>query len=149
MAFPRALSLLYNNLTLWKFRLLKVKHILESETDTSHSITMGQLIDKLNADVEPDRRVLYDDIRDLAELGTIVRIDKSKTPPQLSVRERLFTLSELKLMIDAITSSKFLTKKASEELIDKLKLFCSRYEATMICFQDISQLKQKKSMTCS
>jgi len=134
----------YNNLTLRKFRLLKVKHILESETDTSHSITMGQLIDKLNADVEPDRRVLYDDIRDLAELGTIVKIDKSKTPPQLSVRERLFTLSELKLMIDAITSSKFLTKKASDELIDKLKLFCSRYEATELNRQTLITNRTKR-----
>ena len=134
----------YNNLTLRKFRLLKVKHILESETDTSHSITMGQLIDKLNADVEPDRRVLYDDIRDMAELGTIVKIDKSKTPPQLSVRERLFTLSELKLMIDAITSSKFLTKKASDELIDKLKLFCSRYEATELNRQTLITNRAKR-----
>jgi len=134
----------YNNLTLRKFRLLKVKHILESETDTSHSITMGQLIDKLNADVEPDRRVLYDDIRDLAELGTIVKIDKSKTPPHLSVKERLFTLSELKLMIDAISSSKFLTKKASEELIDKLKLFCSRYEATELNRQTLLTNRTKR-----
>ena len=45
--------------------MLRVKQILESETDASHSITMGQLLEFLNEDTDKDRRALYDDIRDL------------------------------------------------------------------------------------
>ena len=112
-----------------KFRMLRVKQILERETDENHAITMTRLLELMNENVESDRRTLYDDIRKLKNLGTKVKIDKSKTPPHLSVTERTFSLSELKLIIDAIASSKFLTAEASQQLIDKLKMFCSRYEA--------------------
>ena len=104
-----------------KFRLLRVQHILERETDANHSITMTRLLELLNDENESDRRTLYDDVRDLESIGTTVRIDKSVIPPRLSVVERTFSLSELKLMIDAIASSKYLTMEASQALIDKLK----------------------------
>ena len=113
-----------------KFRMLRVKQILESETDASHSITMGQLLEFLNEDTDKDRRALYDDIRDLEHLGTKVKVNKGFTPPRLHVTERLFSISELKLIIDAVASSKFLSQHATQEIIDKLKAFCSRYEAT-------------------
>ena len=112
-----------------KFRMLQVKQLLESETDANHSLTMTQIMEMLGQEKDSDRRAIYDDIRDLSELDTTVKIDKSKTPPRLNVVERTFSLSELKLMIDAIASSKFLTKSASQALIDKLKMFCSHYEA--------------------
>ena len=113
-----------------KFRMLRVKQILEKETDADHSITMTQLLELLNEETESDRRTLYDDIRDLEHLGTKVKISKGYTPPRLNVTERQFSISELKLMIDAVASSKFLTQQATEEIIGKLKQFCSRYEAT-------------------
>ena len=113
-----------------KFRMLRVKKILEEETDANHSITMTQLIEMMNDEVETDRRTLYEDIRDLEHLGTVVEIKKGYAPPRLNVKERLFTIDELKLIIDAVASSKFLTQKATREIIDKLKGFCSRYEAT-------------------
>ena len=77
-----------------KFRMFRVKQILEQETDETHSITMTQLLEFMNEDTESDRRTLYDDIRKLEYLGTKVHIDKSKTPPRLNVTEREFTLSE-------------------------------------------------------
>ena len=112
-----------------KFRMLQVKQLLESETDANHSLTMTQIMEMLGQEKDSDRRAIYDDVKDLSELGTVVKIDKSKTPPRLNVVKRTFSLSELKLMIDAIASSKFLTKSASQALIDKLKMFCSHYEA--------------------
>lgn len=127
-----------------KFRMLRVKQILERETDKTHSITMTRLLELMNEDTESDRRTLYDDIRKLEKLGTKVKIDKSKTPPHLSVTERQFTLSELKLMIDAIASSKYLTKSASQELIDKLKVFCSRYEAAELNRQTLIANRAKR-----
>ena len=127
-----------------KFRLLRVKHILERETDADHSITMTRLLELLGEEKESDRRTLYDDIRDLEALGTKIKIDKSHRPPSLSVEERTFSLSELKLMIDAIASSKYLTEKASRELIDKLKMFCSRYEANELNRQTLLANRAKR-----
>ena len=105
----------YTLLPTRKFRMLRVKQILEQETDKNHSITMTRLLELLGEEKESDRRTLYDDVRDLEALGTKVKIDKSHRPPSLSVEERTFSLSELKLMIDAIASSKYLTEKASRE----------------------------------
>lgn len=127
-----------------KFRLLRVKHILERETDAAHSITMTRLLELLNEENESDRRTLYEDVRDLEALGTKIKIDKSHRPPSLSVEERTFSLSELKLMIDAIASSKYLTMKASQDLIDKLKMFCSRYEASELNRQTLLTNRAKR-----
>ena len=127
-----------------KFRMLRVKNILERETDQYHSITMGQLLEFLNEDPDKDRRALYDDIRDLARLGTEVEIKKGYTPPRLSVKKRTFTIDELKLMIDAVASSKFLTQKATEEIIGKLKKFCSRYEASELNRQTVLSNRTKR-----
>lgn len=127
-----------------KFRMLRVKDILERNTDETHSITMTQLLEFLNEENESDRRTLYKDIRNLDYFGTIVKIDKSKTPPHLSVVERTFSISELKLMIDAIASSKFLTQSASQQLIDKLKKFCSRYQASELNRQTLIANRAKR-----
>ena len=127
-----------------KFRMLRVQHILERETDATHSIDMTRLIELLNEKNESDRRTLYDDVRDLESIGTKVKIDKSVRPPRLSVEERTFSLSELKLMIDAIASSKYLTMEASQALIDKLKMFCSRYEANELNRQTLLSNRAKR-----
>ena len=127
-----------------KFRMLRVKEILERDTDETHSITMTQLLELLNEEKESDRRTLYKDIRNLDYFGTIVNIDKSKTPPQLYVDKRTFSISELKLMIDAIASSKFLTHSASQQLIDKLKKFCSRYQASELNRQTLIANRAKR-----
>ena len=124
--------------------MLRVKQILENETDSSHYITMTQLLEFLNDEIENDRRTLYEDIRDLEYLGTKVKISKGYAPPRLNVEERLFSISELKLMIDAVASSKFLTQKATDEIIEKLKQFCSRYEATELNRQTLLANRTKR-----
>lgn len=105
---------------------------------------MTRLLELLDEEDESDRRTLYDDVRDLEEIGTKVKIDKSVRPPRLSVEKRTFSLSELKLMIDAIASSKYLTMRASEQLIDKLKMFCSRYEANELNRQTLLTNRAKR-----
>lgn len=127
-----------------KFRMLRVKQILERETDASHSITMTQLLELMNEESDKDRRTLYEDVRDLEYLGTKVKISKGYAPPRLNVEERLFSISELKLMIDAVASSKFLTQSATQEIIAKLKQFCSRYEATELNRQTLLANRTKR-----
>ena len=127
-----------------KFRMLRVKQILENETDSSHFITMTQLLEFMDDEIENDRRTLYEDIRDIEHLGTKVKISKGYKPPRLNVEERLFSISELKLMIDAVASSKFLTQKATDEIIGKLKQFCSRFEATELNRQTLLANRTKR-----
>lgn len=127
-----------------KFRMLKVKQILETETDASHYITMAQLLELMDEDKDNDRRTLWYDIKDIGNLGTKVQIDKAHQPWRLKVEERLFSIYELKLMIDAVASSKFLTQKATEEIIGKLKMFCSRYEATELNRQTLIANRTKR-----
>ena len=127
-----------------KFRMLRVKQILESETDASHSITMSQLLELMNEESDKDRRTLWQDIEDIENLGTKVKIDKNHQPWRLNVEERIFSISELKLMIDAVASSKFLTQSATQEIIGKLKQFCSRYEATELNRQTLLANRTKR-----
>jgi predicted DNA-binding transcriptional regulator YafY len=105
---------------------------------------MTQLLEFLNDETENDRRTLYEDIRDLEYLGTKVKISKGYAPPRLNVEERLFSISELKLMIDAVASSKFLMQSATQEIIGKLKQFCSRYEATELNRQTLLANRTKR-----
>ena len=91
-----------------KFRMLRVKKILEEETDSNHFMTLTQLQEIMD-DEYSDRRTLWHDIADMECLGTKVAIDKTHQPWRLNVEERLFTTDELKLIIDAVASSKFLT----------------------------------------
>lgn len=126
-----------------KFRMLRVKKILEEETDSNHYMTLTQLQEIMD-DEYSDRRTLWHDIDDMKCLGTKVAIDKTHQPWRLNVEERLFTTDELKLIIDAVASSKFLTQKATQNIIDKLKGFCSRYEATELNRQTLLSNRAKR-----
>jgi len=130
-------------LTSRKFRMLRVKQILERETDAAHSITMTQLQEMMN-DIDYDRRTLWNDIQDIESLGTTVNIDKTHQPWRLNVVKRSFSISELKLMIDAMASSKFLTQSETQKIIDKLKQFCSRFEATELNRQTLLANRAKR-----
>lgn len=114
-----------------KMRLFAVKEILERETDDKHSITMDRILQLLQTkyDMKAERKSIYDDMRAFRESEVMY-----VTPPQgrergYSVADRLFHVSELKMMIDAIQSSKFLSEKTTSDLIKKLETLCSKYEA--------------------
>ena len=112
-------------------RLFALKEILERETDEKHSITMDRILQLLQTkyDMKAERKSIYDDMRAFRESEIL-----DVTPPQgrergYSVAERLFHISELKMMIDAIQSSKFLSEAKTRELIKKIETLCSKYEA--------------------
>ena len=112
-------------------RLFALKEILERETDDKHSITMDGILQLLQTkyDMKAERKSIYDDMRAFRESEFMY-----VTPPQgrergYSVADRLFHVSELKMMIDAIQSSKFLSEKNTSDLIKKLETLCSKYEA--------------------
>lgn len=117
-----------------KMRLLALKAILERETDDHHGIGMERILELLREEygIEAERKSIYDDMRVLRESDFL-----DVTPPQgkdreYSVASRTFELPEIKMMIDSIQSSKFLSERKSRELIRKIETLCSKHEANTL-----------------
>ena len=113
-----------------KARLLFLRELLLAETDENHYITMEEIAQRLQA----DRRTIEQDIDTLIQAG----MDIEKKPrPKLSyaVLSRDFTLEEIKLLLDCVQVSKFLSGKKTEELTKKLCGLCSKHEAAQLSGQ--------------
>ena len=115
-----------------KQKLLYLQKILLEKTDDSHALTIGELKDELaRYDIQADRKTLYSDLELLEGFGLDVCSVRSSTV-RYYVGNRDFQLAELKLLVDAIQSSKFITRKKSLELIDKLGRLVSENESTQL-----------------
>lgn len=115
-----------------KQKLLFIQKILLEKTDENHGITVNELIKELDSyGITAERKSIYDDIHTLEFFGMDICVEKSKTV-KYYVGERDFQISELKLLVDAIQSSKFITEKKSLELIKKLEKLTSTNEAQLL-----------------
>ncbi|MEE1263304.1 helix-turn-helix transcriptional regulator [Ruminococcus sp.] len=115
-----------------KQKLLYLQKILLEKTDDSHALTIGELKDELaRYDIQADRKTLYSDLELLEGFGLDVCSVRSSTV-RYYVGNRDFQLAELKLLVDAIQSSKFITRKKSLELIDKLSHLVSENDAKQL-----------------
>ena len=113
-----------------KFKLYRLAQIMLERTDDEHYITMPEIISQLGKyEITADRRSIYQDLRDLEALGIEVEGEPEGKGYHYHVVSRPFELPELKLLVDAIQSSKFITEKKTNELIRKLEKLVSRYEA--------------------
>ena len=123
--------------TTQKLKLLYLKEIFEEETDNEHAISMPRIVEELEKrGVPAERKSIYDDIRLLQdEYGlAIAHEDGGRT---YRLEEHDFEFSELKLIIDAVSSCKTLSEKKSLQLIDKLKKLCSKHERATLYRQII------------
>lgn len=115
-----------------KLKLLYLVRIFEQQTDEKHPMTVQQLIDALAAvDISAERKSIYDDIEALQQFGLDIVVLKGRSNAYY-LGERHFQLPELKLLVDAAQSAKFITSKKSGELIKKISSLTSRYEATVL-----------------
>ena len=129
-----------------KIKLYRLAQIMINKTDADHFLTMPQIIEELDkVEVGADRKSLYIDLVDLEKLGIQIESVNKGRWTGYHVVGRLFELPELKLLVDAIQSSKFITVRKSNELIKKLESQCSRYEAKQLHRQVFVQ-KRIKSM---
>lgn len=113
-----------------KFKLYRLAEIMLEYTDEDHYITMPEIIEKLTAyEITADRKSIYQDLRDLEKLGIEVEGEAVGNRYHYHVMSRSFELPELKLLVDAIQSSKFITERKSNTLIKKLERLVSKYEA--------------------
>lgn len=112
-----------------KMKLLYIMQALLEKTDDRHSLTTQELIAELaKYDITAERKSIYDDIEALRLFGMDI-INRKERPAGYYLASRQFELPELKLLVDAVQSSKFITTKKSAELIKKLENLTSRYEA--------------------
>lgn len=112
-----------------KIKILYLMKILLERTDDEHGLTLGELTDALEEyGVPVERKALYDDLETLRVFGLDVEKRKERTV-RYHIVHRDFELPELKLLVDAVQSSKFITRKKSTELIKKIAGFASRYES--------------------
>ena len=115
-----------------KLKLLYLKQILENETDDDNKLSTKQLIDKLDSyGISAERKSLYNDIECLINFGVDVIVEKTDSN-YYCIGEREFELPELKLLVDSVQSSKFLTVKKSNSLIKKLESLCSTSQAAAL-----------------
>lgn len=116
-----------------KLKLVYLMKILLEKTDDTHSITMPEIISSLEAyDVTAERKSIYADMEALRTYGMdIIGEQKNKTY-YYHVGNRQFELAELKLLVDSVQSSKFITAKKSNDLIKKIEGFASKYEAKQL-----------------
>ena len=113
-----------------KLKLYYLSRIMTEKTDDEHFITMPEIQKALEAyDVTADRKSLYDDLEQLRVLGIDVIGEKVGRSYCYHVGSKQFEIAELKLLVDAIQSSKFITERKSNELIRKLTGMASEYEA--------------------
>lgn len=102
------------------------------DSDEHHGLTTNELIEKLQAyGISAERKSIYDDLRMLENYGCDICSDRSKTT-RYYIGSRDFELPELKLLVDAVQSSKFITEKKSRELIKKVGSLASAYDASKL-----------------
>lgn len=97
-----------------KLKLLYIIKILEEQTDEQHYISTQDLIEALAAyDISAERKSIYNDMEQLLKFGYDIVYIKSGKSGGYYLAERKFELPELKLLVDAVQSSRFITLKKS------------------------------------
>ena len=113
-----------------KLKLLYIVKILTEESDENHPVSTKTLIEKLgNYGVSAERKSIYDDIAKLQDFGyDIIKMD-NRNGGGYYLASREFELAELKFLVDAVQSCRFITQKKSRELIKKLERMSGKYDA--------------------
>ena len=112
-----------------KLKLLYLLKMLNEKTDEDNTMTINEMIAELNRyGITAERKSIYDDLETLRNYGLDIGTWKSKTTDYF-VASRLFELPELKLLVDAVQCSKFVTHKKSNELIKKIESLASHRQA--------------------
>lgn len=115
-----------------KLKLLYIMQFLLEKTDETHTVTTQEIIDYLAENgIASERKSIYTDIDALIDFGLDIMKVRERSGGYY-VASRRFELAELKLLVDAVQSSKFITSRKSRDLIGKLETLCSRAEARQL-----------------
>ncbi len=115
-----------------KRKLLALARIFETETDEDHRLTVPQLTERLAAQGIPcERKSIYTDIEALREMGYDILLQRGRGGGYW-LGCRAFELAELKLLVDAVQSCRFIPQEKAGQLIAKLEQLTSRYQAAQL-----------------
>lgn len=113
-----------------KLKLYYLAQIMLERTDEDHYLTMPEIMAALGEyGMTADRKTIYADLRDLEQLGIEIEGESVGNRYHYHVISRTFEVAELKLLVDAIQSSKFITERKTNTLIKKLEKLVSKYDA--------------------
>lgn len=114
-----------------RLKLFYLLDILNTYTDDEHALSMTEIVSLLgDYGVNAERKSIYTDIEELKKYGADIIGEKEGQGYTYRIGNRKFELAELKLLVDAVQSSKFITRKKSSELIRKLEDETSKYHAS-------------------
>lgn len=114
--------------SLQKLKILYLMKALIERTDENHPMTVKDIMNLLEEyGIVVERKTVYDDIETLKTFGLDI-VSRRQKPTGYYLGSRTFELPELKLLVDAVQSSRFITLKKSRELIKKLESLTSIYE---------------------
>jgi predicted DNA-binding transcriptional regulator YafY len=116
-----------------KLKLLHLAKIFFTHTDDLHGLTVPDMIHHLaGCDIAADRKTIYADLNELRQFGLDIVDKKEGRNTYYRLASRDFELAELKLLVDLVQSSKFLTERKSRQLIKKLEGLGSVYDAKQL-----------------
>lgn len=112
-----------------RLKLLYLKELFETQSDEAHLLGMQDILSYLAArGIKAERKSVYADIASLQEYGMDIILQKGPGGGYF-LASRPFELPELKLLVDAVQASRFLSERKSMALIEKLSSLCSRFDA--------------------
>lgn len=132
-----------------KVKLLKLVELLRRRTDEQHPMTTSEICAAMaEMGIPCDRRIVKQDVDNLNELGYEVLVTTVGHEKAYFVEDRNFSLPELKILIDAVHASSFITEKKSAELIEKLAALAGEHRAevlkrNMVCFNTRKHSNEK------
>ena len=129
-----------------KLKIFYIRDYLEKNSHENHLVRATEIIEMLDKryGISCDRKTMYSDIAALQEYGVDIVSVPGKSGGYY-IASRNFELSELKLLINAVQSSRYLTEKKSRELIEKLCAQCSVHDARLVR-RDVRVSGRVKSM---
>ena len=123
-----------------KIKVLKLLELLQHRTDENNPMTTSQILGELQRlDIPCDRRTLGHDIATLNDAGYEIMATMVGHEKGYYISDRRFNIPELKILIDAVHAASFITKRKSDDLIQKIADLGGMYRSevlkrNMICF---------------
>lgn len=112
-----------------KLKLLYLKQFFEECTDEDHPATMPQILEYLDSKgIHAERKGIYADISYLEDFGMELRDEDKERSKTYRLLDRDFEPSEIKLILDSVASSKFLSERKSMDLMTKLEKLVSVHQ---------------------
>ena len=112
-----------------KLKILYLMRAFMERTDENHPMTVQDMLSYLNGlGISVERKTIYDDIETLRTFGMDI-LNRRERPSGFYLADRNFELAELKLLVDAVQSSRFITARKSRQLIQKLESLTSIHQA--------------------